>query len=153
MPGGESTTISRLLDETGLRDPLQARLDDGLPVLATCAGLILLSREIEPVPGDRNPVPLPILDVKVRRNDYGRQRESFEAPVEVEGLGGGPFPGVFIRAPRILAHGAGARPFAHRGSEVVGVREGRIWGLCFHPELSGDLRLLAQFATAAGAEA
>ncbi len=145
MPGGESTTISRLLDETHLRAPLTERLQGGLPVLATCAGLILLSREIEIVPNQRDPVPIPMLDVRVRRNDYGRQRESFEGEVHLEGLRGTPFPGVFIRAPRILAHGPSAVPIAWRGEEVVGVRSGPIWGLTFHPELSGDDRLLRVF--------
>ncbi len=145
MPGGESTTISRLLDETRLRDPLRSRIEEGLPVLATCAGLILLSREIETVAGPRDPVPIPVLDVTVRRNDYGRQRDSFEGPVEVNGLTGAKFPGVFIRAPRILRVGPGAEAFAWQGKEVVGVRRGRVWGLTFHPELSGDLRLFDHF--------
>ncbi len=145
IPGGESTTLSRLLDETRLRRALTDRIEAGLPVLATCAGLILLSRRIEPAPGGRDPVPIPALDVDVRRNDYGRQRESFESGVEVEGLTGPPFPGVFIRAPRILEVGSNARAFARRGEEVVGVRSGPIWGLTFHPELSGDSRLHERF--------
>ncbi len=77
----------------------------------------------------------------IRRNDYGGQRESFEDGVRVDGLKGGPFPGVFIRAPRILAVGPGAQPIAWRGCEVVGVRTGSIWGLTFHPELSNDPRV------------
>ena len=145
LPGGESTTIERLLRENGLDVPLVARARAGLPVLATCAGLILVARELEPSPGGRDPRPLGLLDVLVRRNDYGRQRESFEAPVEVEGVPGGPFPGVFIRAPRILSVGRSARPIATWNGEVVGVRQGALWGLCFHPELTGDGRLLRAF--------
>jgi pyridoxal 5'-phosphate synthase pdxT subunit len=145
LPGGESTTIARLLESTGLWNPLRARIADGLPVLATCAGLILLSHELEPSQFGRDPPTMDLLDVRVRRNDYGRQRESFEAPVRVDGLAGGPFPGVFIRSPRILAVGPGAEPFAFRGTEVVGVRKGRVWGLTFHPELSGDPRLHRAF--------
>ncbi|MFI5418281.1 MAG: hypothetical protein ACHQ2Y_05225 [Candidatus Lutacidiplasmatales archaeon] len=81
----------------------------------------------------------------MRRNDYGAQRESFEAPVRLSGVKGGMFPGVFIRAPRILRVGPHAEPIAYRGKEVVGVRSGRVWGLAFHPELSDDRRLHAWF--------
>jgi len=145
LPGGESTTIARLLSESGLWGPLAARLRDGLPVLATCAGLILLAHRLEPSPAGRDPPTFDRLDVTLRRNDYGAQRESFEAPVRVEGLGRSPFPGVFIRAPRILAVGPGAQPIAWRGDEVVGVRDGGVWGLAFHPELSADPRIHARF--------
>ena len=145
LPGGESTTIARLLQESGLWEALGRRMDDGLPVLATCAGLILLSRHLEAAPSGPNPPTLGRLDVSVRRNDYGAQRESFEGEVDVEGLDGGPFPGVFIRAPRILSVGSKARAFVHRGPEVVGVRQGPVWGLTFHPELSGDGRLHRRF--------
>ncbi len=141
LPGGESTTIARLLRETELWEPLAVRLHEGLPVLATCAGLILLARRLAPSPFGRDPATFGVLDVTVRRNDYGAQRESFEGPVRVEGLSGPPFPGVFIRAPRILEVGRGADPFAWKGSEVVGVRTGTCWGTTFHPELSHDLRV------------
>ncbi len=141
MPGGESTTIARLLLESRLWEPLQARLRAGLPALATCAGLILLARTLVHGGPGASPPTFGLVDVEVRRNGYGSQRESFEGPVRVEGLAGGAFPGVFIRAPRILAVGPGARPIAWYGSEVVGVRFGAIWALTFHPELSGDLRL------------
>jgi 5'-phosphate synthase pdxT subunit len=145
IPGGESTTLSNLLDETALRGPLTARIGAGLPVLATCAGLILLSRQLDPVPGGRDPTPIPVLDITVRRNDHGRQRESFEADVTVDGLSGPPFPGIFIRAPRILHVQGSTTAFALRGEEVVGVRSGPLWGLTFHPELSGDTRIHEQF--------
>lgn len=145
LPGGESTTIARLLEAAHLWAPLRQRLADGLPVLATCAGLILLARHLEPGPSGRDPATLGVLDVRVRRNDYGRQRESFEAPVRVEGLRGPPFPGIFIRSPRILEVGATAQPIAYRGGEVVGVRSGPVWGLTFHPELSSDPRLHRAF--------
>ncbi|MCI4352390.1 MAG: pyridoxal 5'-phosphate synthase glutaminase subunit PdxT [Thermoplasmata archaeon] len=148
LPGGESTTIARLLEATGIWRALRHRLAEGFPVLATCAGLILLSRTLEPSPSGRDPPTLGVLDVRVRRNDYGRQRESFEAPVRVEGLRGAEYPGVFIRAPRILEVGAGAEPFAFRGTEIVGVRAGPVWGLTFHPELSGDPRLHHAFLEA-----
>jgi len=145
LPGGESTTIARLLREGGLWMPLAERLRAGFPVLATCAGLILLARELAPSASGRDPPTFGVLDVRVRRNDYGAQRESFEAPVRIERLKGAPFPGVFIRAPRILEVGTHARPFAWRGREVVGVQEGAIWGTTFHPELADDLRLHEMF--------
>jgi pyridoxal 5'-phosphate synthase pdxT subunit len=149
LPGGESTTIARLLSESGLWTALAHRLADGFPVLATCAGLILLSSDLAPSAAGRDPPTFGVLDVRVRRNDYGPQRESFEAPIRVEGLQGKPFPGVFIRSPRILGVGPDARPIAWRGDEVVGVRSGPVWGLAFHPELSGDLRVHRAFLKAA----
>jgi pyridoxal 5'-phosphate synthase pdxT subunit len=151
LPGGESTTIARLLQESRLWDALDDRLRAGLPVLATCAGLILLADRLERSPAGRDPPTFRRIDVSVRRNDYGSQRESFEAPVRVEGIGREPFPGVFIRAPRILAVGPRAHPIAWRGDEVVGVRDGKVWGLTFHPELSTDSRVHQRFlAEAAG---
>jgi 5'-phosphate synthase pdxT subunit len=143
MPGGESTTMSKLLRKAGLADPLTDLIRRGLPVLATCAGLILLARDLAPGRGGEEPLPLGLLDVRVRRNEYGRQVDSFEAPLRIPAIGSAPYHGVFIRAPRILAVGAEAEPIAFRGSEVVGVRQGRIWGLTFHPELSDDPRLHA----------
>ncbi|HXY47193.1 MAG TPA: pyridoxal 5'-phosphate synthase glutaminase subunit PdxT [Thermoplasmata archaeon] len=148
LPGGESTTIARLLEEAGLWRPLAEQLHAGFPVLATCAGLILLAREVVPSGTGRDPPTFGVVDVKLRRNDYGAQRESFEGPVTVQGLKGGPFPGVFIRAPRILGVGPGARPIAWRGDEVVGVAQGAIWGLTFHPELGTDPRLHRKFLEA-----
>jgi 5'-phosphate synthase pdxT subunit len=153
MPGGESTTIARLLVQSGLWNPLEERIKKGLPVLATCAGLILLARELVPGLAGMDPPTFGLLDVQVRRNDYGSQGESFEAPIHIEGLVGGPFPGVFIRSPRIHSVGTEATAFAWRGGEVVGVRAGMLWGLCFHPELSGDPRLHKMFLEAAHAAA
>jgi 5'-phosphate synthase pdxT subunit len=150
MPGGESTTIGKLVQQNGLDRRLIERAHGGLPILATCAGLILLAGTLEGSPSGNDPQPLGLLDVHVRRNDYGRQRESFEAPVKVLGLSGGLFPGVFIRAPRILEVGPAAKPLAFRGKEVVGVEQGAIWGLAFHPELSGDSRLLRRFLSVHG---
>ncbi|MGA8710825.1 MAG: pyridoxal 5'-phosphate synthase glutaminase subunit PdxT [Thermoplasmata archaeon] len=151
LPGGESTTIARLLVQAGLWNPLAERLRSGFPVLATCAGLILLARELSPSATGLDPPTLGVVDAQVRRNDYGTQRESFEAPVRVEGLAGGPFPGVFIRSPRILSLGPDATAIAWRGDEVVGLRSGAVWGLTFHPELSGDPRVHRMFLEAAHA--
>jgi pyridoxal 5'-phosphate synthase pdxT subunit len=144
MPGGESTTIASLLEKSGLWNPLATRMRDGMPVLATCAGLILLAERLEPVPGGKDPRTFGLLDVSVRRNDYGPQIASFEAAVHVAGLNG-PYPGVFIRAPRILQVGKRAEPVARQGKEVVGVQNGSLVGLTFHPELTGDPRLHAWF--------
>src|SRR6476660_9545853 len=99
LPGGESTTMSKLLDTSSLRAPVAALLADGLPVLGTCAGMILLARDV--VDGRADQVSFGAIDVAVRRNAYGRQRDSFEAALTVDELRGGPFHGVFIRAPRI----------------------------------------------------
>jgi 5'-phosphate synthase pdxT subunit len=139
LPGGESTTVSKLLDTSGVRAPLAELLADGMPVLGTCAGMILLAREV--VDGRPDQESFGVVDVAVRRNAYGRQRDSFEADLDVAGLPGGPFPGVFIRAPRIEAVGAGVEVLAaHEGVPVL-VRQGAVVVASFHPELSDDLRL------------
>ena len=134
LPGGESTTMLRLIESGGLRASLQAFVRER-PVLGTCAGVILLGRE-----ADRLPAPtLSALDIGVARNAYGRQIDSFEDEVDAPVLGGR-FPGVFIRAPRIARVGRGVEVVARHGGEPVGVRSGRVVGLCFHPELTADLR-------------
>jgi len=139
LPGGESTTIDKLLDTSELRAPLRERLRDGLPAFATCAGLIVLAGDV--VDGRADQQPLGILDVTVRRNGYGRQRDSFEAPLDVAGLPGGPFTGVFIRAPVVERAGAEVETLAVHDSRVVLGRQSRVWFSSFHPELAGDLRL------------
>ncbi|HEY6868009.1 MAG TPA: pyridoxal 5'-phosphate synthase glutaminase subunit PdxT [Candidatus Eisenbacteria bacterium] len=135
IPGGESTTMLRLLETTGLRGPIEA-FARSRPVLGTCAGLILLGTSSEGLPAPT----LGVIDAAVERNAYGRQIDSFSAEVEVPVVGGA-FPGVFIRAPRIRRVGPGASVIARRGEEPVGVRQGEAVGICFHPELTGDLRL------------
>jgi 5'-phosphate synthase pdxT subunit len=144
LPGGESTTIGRLLETSGLRDPLRSALDDGLPAFATCAGLILLAREV--LDGRPDQASLAALDCTVRRNAYGRQRESFEATLRVDGLDGD-FPGVFIRAPVVERVGAAVRVLASHDGHAVLLRQGSVWGATFHPELSGDLRIHQRFLT------
>jgi pyridoxal 5'-phosphate synthase pdxT subunit len=153
LPGGESTTIARMIEEAGLWGPLDERIRAGLPILATCAGLILLAREIAPSSAGKDPPTFRALDVTVRRNDYGKQRESHETPIAVEGLKKPPFPGVFIRSPRILGVGPQATAIAWRGEEVVGVRAGPLWGLTFHPELAHDLRVHELFLSSLGRRA
>jgi 5'-phosphate synthase pdxT subunit len=144
LPGGESTTITKLLDSSGVREWLRVRLADGLPVFGTCAGLILLARGVEDEHGNASPGALDVLDCTVLRNAYGRQRESFEATLAVAGLEGG-FPGVFIRAPVVASVGPSVEVLAVHDDHPVLVRTGTTWGATFHPELSGDLRLHERF--------
>ena len=143
IPGGESTTMDKLLDSSGLRAPLRDRLSDGLPAFLTCAGLIVCASEV--VDGRPDQHPLGLLDVTVRRNGYGRQRESFEVPLAVAGLAGGPFAGVFIRAPVIERVGSAVEVLARHDEVPVLGRQGARWFASFHPELSGDLRLHERF--------
>ena len=139
LPGGESTTMDKLLDSSELRAPLARRLQDGLPAFATCAGLILCAAEV--IDGRPDQRSLGVLDVTVRRNGYGRQRESFEVPLAVRGLADGDFPGVFIRAPVVERVGPAVEVLAdYDGAAVLG-RAHNFWFSSFHPELSGDLRL------------
>ena len=147
LPGGESTTMAHLLETSALRAPLAARLADGLPAFATCAGLILLAREV--LDGRADQEPLGFIDAAVRRNAYGTQKQSFEAPLEIDGLAGGAFPGVFIRAPVVEHVGARVEVLARHDEHVVLLRDGAIWAATFHPELSGDLRLHERFLSSA----
>ncbi len=138
LPGGESTAIAHLLRTSGLADALGERLAAGLPVLGTCAGLILLAREV--LDGRADQWGYGALAVAVRRNGYGRQIASFEAPLTLSD--GTSVPGVFIRAPRIEACGPGVEVLAtydHDGeADPVLVRQGPVWGASFHPELTAD---------------
>lgn len=142
MPGGESTTMSMLLERTGLFDPLAQRIEAGLPVFGTCAGMILLADGVRGGRDDQRS--LGAIDIDVERNGYGRQRESFEAPVDL-GDGQDPFPGVFIRAPRVLRAGPGVEVLAELDGTPVLARSGSVMVSSFHPELSGDLRLHQRF--------
>jgi len=139
LPGGESTTMRRLIDAYGLREPIAALARGGAPVLGTCAGMILLAERIADGPDEPY---FGLLDIGVRRNGYGRQVDSFETELDVPALGEEPLHGVFIRAPQVtdvgpvtevLARDADGRP--------VAVRQGRVLATAFHPELSGDRRL------------
>lgn len=138
IPGGESTTIGRLLEITGMFEPLRTRIATGLPVFGTCAGLILLSRELAQ---DRPQPLLGGLDVVTRRNAFGRQVDSFETDIDVVGLDGGPLHAVFIRAPWIEERGDGVEVLAEVNGRAVLVSEGHVLGAAFHPELGGDSRL------------
>ena len=142
LPGGESTTMTMLMERTGLLEPLREAIAHGLATFATCAGLIVLARDV--LDGTADQHGLGLLDIGVRRNGYGRQVDSFEAAVDVIGLDGKAFPGVFIRAPLVESTGAAEVIAEHRGHPVA-VRQGRIVALCFHPELTKDLRLHREF--------
>ncbi|WP_227462317.1 pyridoxal 5'-phosphate synthase glutaminase subunit PdxT [Desertimonas flava] len=142
MPGGESTTMSNLLTSSELFDPIAKRIDDGMPVFATCAGMILLAGTIRDGRDDQRH--FGALDITVRRNGYGRQIASFETELVVAGLDT-PFHGVFIRAPRIEAVGDGVEVLARHDGEPVLVRHGSIVAASFHPELTADARLHGQF--------
>ena len=142
MPGGESTTMSMLLDSSGLRAPLAGRMADGLPVLGTCAGMILLAvRVTDGRPDQRS---FAAIDIDVRRNGYGRQVDSFEDEFPVAGLDG-PFHGVFIRAPVVERVGPTVEVLARVDTIPVLCREGSVLVSSFHPEMSGDGRIHERF--------
>jgi 5'-phosphate synthase pdxT subunit len=143
LPGGESTAIAHLLETSGLKDVLGAKLQQGLPVFGTCAGLILLSTTV--LDGRSDQWSYAALSLSVRRNGYGRQIASFESALEVKDVG--TVPGVFIRAPRIESYGDAVEVLATldhddaTGVHPVFVRQNQVWGASFHPELTGDVRL------------
>ncbi|MBM3139063.1 MAG: pyridoxal 5'-phosphate synthase glutaminase subunit PdxT [Chloroflexi bacterium] len=143
IPGGESTTIARLLLAYELMEPLRERIHAGMPIWGTCAGAILLAND---VPGLDRP-PLGVMDISVARNAFGRQIDSFEADLDVSGLEGGPMHAVFIRAPVITRVGPGVDVLARLSDgRVVAAREGRLLATSFHPELTQDGRMHLLFA-------
>ena len=143
LPGGESTTMSMLLESAELFDPLAARLRDGLPVFGTCAGMILLANDV--LDGRPDQRSFAAIDIDVRRNAFGRQVDSFETDLEVDGLAGGRFPAVFIRAPVVERAGHDVEVLASVDGRPVLCRQGPVMVAAFHPELSGDLRLHETF--------
>jgi 5'-phosphate synthase pdxT subunit len=142
MPGGESTTMSRLLDTAGLFDPLAERLAEGMPVFGTCAGMILLATNV--LDGRPDQRSFAAIDIAVRRNGYGRQVDSFEDDVRVEGLDE-PFHAVFIRAPKVESTTGEVTVLARHGDTPVLARQGNVLVASFHPELTADDRLHALF--------
>ncbi len=149
MPGGESTTMSMLLESSGLFDPLAKRLADGLPVLGTCAGMILLAVEV--VDGRPDQRSFGAIDLTVRRNAYGRQVDSFETDLDVPELGPSPFHAVFIRAPGVDRVGPDVDVLASWEDRPVLARQGPVTVAAFHPELSGDARIHSRFLEEVGA--
>jgi pyridoxal 5'-phosphate synthase pdxT subunit len=132
IPGGESTVMTLGIEREGLAGPLRELARAGTPVLGTCAGMIMLDRDH-----------LGLLDVRTRRNAFGRQLHSFEAELEFDGLAGGPVHAVFIRAPWVEEYGAGVEVLAAVEGHPVAVRQGNLAAVAFHPELSGETRLHA----------
>ncbi|MBB4895122.1 5'-phosphate synthase pdxT subunit [Streptomyces olivoverticillatus] len=143
IPGGESTTMSKLAVVFGMLEPLRERVRAGMPVYGTCAGMIMVADKI--LDGREDQETLGGIDMIVRRNAFGRQNESFEAAVEVAGIAGGPVEGVFIRAPWVESVGAAADVLATHDGHTVAVRQGNVLATSFHPELTGDHRVHALF--------
>ena len=141
IPGGESTTMGKLLNEWNMLEPLRQRILDGMPVYGSCAGLILLCREIENSDQPR----LGVLDATVRRNAFGRQVDSFETDLNIPEIGADPIPAVFIRAPVITGVGAGVTVLAEVKGQAVAVRQNNILATSFHPELTPDTRMHSYF--------
>ena len=150
IPGGESTTICRLLDVFELRGPLSERLAAGLPAFGSCAGMIVLAGEI--LDGRPDQEPLRAIDIVVRRNAFGRQVDSFETDLELDGVAGGPLRAVFIRAPWVERVGPDVQVLARVGEHPVAVRQGRVLATSFHPEVAGDDRLHALFLSVIAAQ-
>jgi 5'-phosphate synthase pdxT subunit len=142
IPGGESTTIGKLLHDFGLLEPLRRRVADGMPVFGTCAGAIALARHVDGLP---RPL-IGLMDITVRRNAYGRQLESFEVYVPIPDLGDPPMRAVFIRAPSFTAVGDGVRVLAKLpDGSIVAARQNAMLAISFHPELTPDDRLHRYF--------
>lgn len=139
LPGGESTTMSMLLESAGLFEPLADRLRDGLPALGTCAGMILLAARV--VDGRADQRSFGAIDVTVRRNAFGRQVDSFETELAVPALGDAPLPAVFIRAPVVEAVGDDVTVLARVDGRPVLCQQGPVLVAAFHPELTGDARI------------
>ena len=146
IPGGESTTITKLMDRWGFRTALPEAVSDGLAVWGTCAGMIVLAKRLV----DPYPEPLGLLDVTASRNWFGRQVDSFEADFEIAGLSGGPFRAIFIRAPVIEETGNSVEVLAALpDGHPVAVRQGNLLATSFHPELTGDDRVHRMFVNMA----
>jgi 5'-phosphate synthase pdxT subunit len=148
LPGGESTTMSKLLLSQGLFAPIAERIAGGMAVFGTCAGMILLADSV--LDGRPDQRSFGAIDLTVRRNGYGRQVDSFETDLEVDDVAGGPFHAVFIRAPRVEAVGSEVDVLARVGDDPVVCRSGRVLVAAFHPELTDDLRLHEHFLSLTG---
>jgi 5'-phosphate synthase pdxT subunit len=130
IPGGESTVMTLGIEREGLAEPLRTLAATGVPILGTCAGMIMLDRDH-----------LGILDITTLRNAFGRQVRSFEADIDLNGVDGGPMHAVFIRAPWVAEHGPGVEVLGRVEEHPVAIRQGKVLAVSFHPELSGDPRL------------
>ena len=146
LPGGESTVIGTLAKLSGTTQVIRDRINDGMPVLGTCAGMIMLARRAyDKVVGETRQQLLNVLDIVVERNAFGRQNDSFEADLNIKLIGNGSFKGVFIRAPVVTETGKGVDVVTTLDSKIVAVKQGNVIGTAFHPELSGDTRLHRYF--------
>ena len=146
IPGGESTVIGQLSLVNGSLKQIKEKIASGMPVLGICAGLILLSKKAKDrVVGEMDQPLLDLLDVKVERNTFGRQRDSFEAEISMEKIGIPKFHGVFIRAPSIMEAGRDVEIISKFNEKIVAVKQGKILGTSFHPELTNDLSLHKYF--------
>ena len=146
IPGGESTVMGRLADYNRTLKAVKKRIYDGMPVLGTCAGLIMLAKKVyDRVVGDVEQPILGVMDVVVERNAFGRQRESFEADLNIPVLGCKPFRGVFIRAPAIRDAGPEVQSLCKLNGRIVAVQQYKMIGVSFHPELTNDTRLHRYF--------
>jgi 5'-phosphate synthase pdxT subunit len=143
LPGGESTTMSMLLESSELFEPIAERLASGMPALGTCAGMIVLGTEV--LDGRPDQRAFGAIDITVQRNAFGRQVDSFEADLDVAGLDGGPFHAIFIRAPYVTRTGPDVEVLASVADHPVLCRQGAVTVAAFHPELSDDLRLHDRF--------
>lgn len=148
IPGGESTTISKLAVEFGLLDPIRKRIGGGMPAYGSCAGMIMLATEV--LDGRPDQQGFAGIDMTVRRNAFGRQVDSFEAPVAIDGVPGPQFHAIFIRAPWVERVGAGVQVLGRvtegpAAGRIVAVRQGNLVATAFHPELAGDHRVHAYF--------
>ncbi len=141
IPGGESTTVMKLLDRFALREPIQARVRAGMPLWGTCMGMIVTAHDV----ADLEQPTLDLIDITVRRNAFGRQNESAEVDLTIPALGEPAFPAIFIRAPWIERAGPGVDVLASRNGYGVMVRQGNVLGTSFHPELSLDDRIHGYF--------
>lgn len=137
IPGGESTTVMKLLDRFGLADPVVKRVKGGMPLWGTCMGMIVIARDVA---GSKQPT-LDLIDISVRRNAFGRQNESAEVSLAIPALGERPFPGVFIRAPWVERAGPRVEVLADRDGHAVMVRQQNVLATSFHPELTTDRRV------------
>jgi len=140
IPGGESTTMIRIMKRIGLFDALREKIQNGFPVYGTCAGLIVLAKEIENYPQES----LGVIDIKVKRNAYGRQVDSFDEMVEIKGFDK-PFKAIFIRAPRVEAWGEGVETLAFLDNHPIMLRQNNVLVTSFHPELTDDKRIHEYF--------
>ncbi|HXV39238.1 MAG TPA: pyridoxal 5'-phosphate synthase glutaminase subunit PdxT [Nitrosopumilaceae archaeon] len=146
IPGGESTVIGQLSLVNGSLKKIKEKIASGMPVLGICAGMILLSKKIKDrVVGDMEQPLLDLLDVKIERNTFGRQRDSFESEISMEKIGIPKFHGVFIRAPSIVETGKNVDVISKFNEKIVAVKQGNIIGTSFHPELTDDLSLHKYF--------